>query len=116
MRSLNLPAKLLLYTIDPPSHDLRTPYVLMYSKEQEYNVMSLASHQKATVTHIHLQEGLVITGHGTGVKNPACNDEAYDIEATGVGMVVSVLGNVLVGSLLLTGMFYLPHLIGFLLI
>lgn len=78
--------------------------------------MSLASHQKATVTHIHLQEGLVITGHGTGVKNPACNDEAYDIEATGVGMVVSVLGNVLVGSLLLTGMFYLPHLIGFLLI
>ena len=75
--------------------------------------MQHASHQNATVTHIHLQTGLTISGHGTGVKNPACNDESYDVENSGTRWVISVLGNVLAGSLLLAGMFYLPHLIGF---
>ncbi len=75
--------------------------------------MQLASHHKATVTHIHLQTGRVLPGHGTGIKDQACNDEAYDSDVIGFRMVISVLGNVLVGSLLLSGMFYLPHLIGF---
>ena len=80
--------------------------------------MQHASHQKATVTHIHLDSGLVLPGHGTGIKgracnDVACNDEAYDVETSGPGMVISILGNVLGGSLLLSGMFYLPHLIGF---
>jgi hypothetical protein len=71
--------------------------------------------QQATITPIHLQENLVTHGHGTGIKSEACNDETYQEENTRLSMLLSVLANMLGGTVLLSAMFVLPHLIGYLL-
>ena len=71
--------------------------------------------QQATITPIHLQESQVTHGHGTGIEAEACNDETFQEEKTRLTMLLSVLVNMLGGAVLLSVMFVLPHLIGFLL-
>ena len=71
--------------------------------------------QQATITPIHLQETQVTPGHGTGIEGAACNDETYQEENTSLTMMLSVAANLFGGAVLLSGMFVLPHLIGFLL-
>ena len=71
--------------------------------------------QQATITPIHLRENRVTEGHGTGIEDAACNDEHYQQEDGKFTLVMSVLANLVGGSVLLSAMFFLPHLIGYLL-
>ena len=71
--------------------------------------------QQATITPIHLQANQIMPGHGTGIKDEACNDETYQQEDSNLSLLFSVIGNFLGGTVLLSGMFALPHLIGFIL-
>ena len=61
------------------------------------------------------QASRVLPGHGTGVHGQAVNDDVYDDGISPVRMVFAVLGNMIGGTLLLSGMFVLPHVLaGFL--
>jgi len=71
--------------------------------------------RQATITPIHIQETHVTPGHGTGIEGEACNDETYHEENTRLALALSVAANLVGGAVLLSGMFVLPHLIGFLL-
>ncbi len=71
--------------------------------------------QQTGVTQIQSQASRVLPGHGTGVHGQAVNDDVYDDEMSPVRLVFAVLGNVIGGTLLLSGMFVLPHVLaGFL--
>ena len=50
-------------------------------------------------------------GHGTGVQREAANDDCYDVENGPVRLVFSVVGNVIGGALLLSGLILLPHIV-----
>jgi hypothetical protein len=72
--------------------------------------------QQATFTGFQTQAARVVPGHGTGLKNQAVNDDSFQgdpcqKESSRLMLVVSVLANTIGGSLLLSGMFFLPHLI-----
>lgn len=71
--------------------------------------------QQATITARHSQANHVTPGHGTGIDDVACNDEIYQEQSSRVMMLLSVMANLVGGAVLLSGMFALPHLIGFLL-
>ncbi len=71
--------------------------------------------QQATITPTHLQANHVTPGHGTGIDDVACNDEIYQEESSSATMLLSVMANLVGGAVFLSGMFALPHLIGFLL-
>jgi hypothetical protein len=77
--------------------------------------MQRAFFQQATITQIQIPVNRALPGHGTGVEDPAINDDVYQVEISPIRMVFSVLANVIGGTLLLTAMFYLPHIIGSLL-
>ena len=71
--------------------------------------------QQAGITQIQSQASRVLPGHGTGVHGQAVNDDVYDDGISPVRMVFAVLGNMIGGTLLLSGMFVLPHVLaGFL--
>ena len=57
------------------------------------------------------QASRVLAGHGTDEQEPAINDEFYDEKNSVLWLVVSVVGNVIGGTLLLSGMFILPHVL-----
>jgi len=67
--------------------------------------------QQPEVSQIHPQASRVLPGHGTDVQEPAINDEFYDNKNSVLWLVVSVLGNVIGGTLLLSSMFVLPHVL-----
>ena len=67
--------------------------------------------QQAELTTIQPQASRVLPGHGAEVEGQAINDDVYHREKTLVWMVLSVLANVIGGVLLLSGMFFLPHLV-----
>ena len=67
--------------------------------------------QQSGDTQIQSQASRVLPGHGTGVHGQAVNDEVYDDGASPVWLVLSVLGNVIGGTLLLSGMLVLPHVL-----
>ena len=71
--------------------------------------------QQATFTQIQAQATRVLSGHDAGVDDQAVNDDIYHDENSPVRLVFSVLANVIGGTLLLSGMFYLPHVITILL-
>ena len=73
--------------------------------------MQRAVFNQATVTQIQTQASRVLPGHGTGMEDRAVNDDIYHDENSPIHMVFSVLANVIGGTLLLSGMFYLPHVI-----
>jgi len=50
----------------------------------------------------------MLPGHGTGAKTLASNDASYLQEESAGKMILSVLGNVVGGAILLTAMFNLP--------
>ena len=50
-------------------------------------------------------------GHGTGVRQEAANDDCYDAETSPIWLVFSVIGNVIGGALLLSGLILLPHIV-----
>ena len=50
-------------------------------------------------------------GHGTGLRYQAANDDCYIDENNPVRMVLSVAGNVIGGTLLLTGLLLLPQIV-----
>ena len=64
--------------------------------------------QQSTDTTVHPQATYTLPGHGTGTGNPASNDETYLQEESGIRLLLSVLGNVVGGSVLLAAMFNLP--------
>lgn len=67
--------------------------------------------QQATYTQIQTQVTRVLPVHDAGVDEQAVNDDIYHDENSPIRMVFSVLANVVGGTLLLSGMFYLPHVI-----
>jgi len=67
--------------------------------------------QQTGVTQIQSQASRVLPGHGTGVHGQAVNDDVYDEGVSAVWLVFAVLGNVIGGTLLLSGMFFLPHVL-----
>ena len=78
--------------------------------------MQRAVIQQATFTDFQTQATRLVPGHGTGLENHAVNDDSFrdepcQKESSQLMLVVSVLGNAVGGSLLLGGMFFLPHLI-----
>ena len=77
--------------------------------------MQRAVLQQATFTGFQTQATRVVPGHGTGLENQAVNDDSYrndpyQKESSLLMLVASVLVNVIGGSLLLSGMFFLPYL------
>ena len=71
--------------------------------------------QQTGVTQIQSQASRVLPGHGTGVHGQAVNDDVYDDGVSPVRLVFAVLGNMIGGTLLLSAMFVLPHVLaGFL--
>ena len=58
-----------------------------------------------------LKADRLIPGHGTGVQAEALNDDCYHEETRPFWLVISVLGNVIGGSLLLFGLFLLPQIL-----
>jgi len=52
-----------------------------------------------------------LPGHGTGVHGQAVNDDVYDDGISPVRLLFAVLGNMIGGTLLLAGMFVLPHVL-----
>jgi hypothetical protein len=73
--------------------------------------MQRAVFPQATFTQIQTQASRVLPGHGTGMGDQAVNDDVYHDENSPLRLVFSVLANVVGGTLLLSGMFYLPHVI-----
>ena len=71
--------------------------------------------QQATFTQVQTQATRVLPGHDAGVDGQAVNDDIYHDEESPIRLVLSVLANVIGGTLLLSGMFYLPHVIAILL-
>ena len=71
--------------------------------------------QQKGVIQIQSQATRVLPGHGTGVLGQAVNDDVYDDvdddEVSPVRLVFAVLGNMIGGALLLSGMFVLPHVV-----
>lgn len=57
------------------------------------------------------QPGGVLPGHGTGVHGQAANDDVFDDRKSLFRLVMSVLGNVIGGSLLLCVLFLLPQIV-----
>jgi hypothetical protein len=73
--------------------------------------MQPALFQQATITQIKTQVTQELPGHGTGLEIEAVNDDLYQDESSPLRLVLSVMANVIGGTLLLSGMFYLPHLL-----
>ena len=67
--------------------------------------------QQATFTQIQTQASRVLPGHDASVDDQAVNDDIYHDGNSPIRMLFSVLANVVGGTLLLSGMFYLPHVI-----
>ena len=67
--------------------------------------------QQTGDTQVQSQASRVLPGHGTGVHGQAVNDDVYDDGVSPVWLVFAVLGNVIGGTLLLAGMFVLPHVL-----
>ena len=74
--------------------------------------MQRAVFQQATITQIQSQATRVLPGHGTGLDDLSVNDEFFNDENSPLRLVFSVLANVVGGTLLLSGMYFLPHVIG----
>ena len=77
--------------------------------------MQRAVYQQMTFAGFQTQATRVVPGHGTGLEEQAVNDEIYYQEDSLLRMVCSVLANVVGGTLLLSVMFVLPHIIATLL-
>jgi hypothetical protein len=73
--------------------------------------MQPALFHQTTITHVQTQASRVLPGHGTGMEIEAVNDDLYQDESSPLRLVLSVMANVIGGTLLLSGMFYLPHLL-----
>jgi len=67
--------------------------------------------QQTGVIQIQSQATRVLPGHGTGVHGDAINDDVYDDGVSPVRLMFAVLGNMIGGTLLLSGMFVLPHVL-----
>jgi hypothetical protein len=67
--------------------------------------------QQADFIQIQSQASRVLPGHGTGAQQVAINDDVYENENSVLRLVFSVLGNVIGGLLLLSGLFVLPHVL-----
>lgn len=65
--------------------------------------------QQTDTSQLQVAHDSVMPGHGTGVRVEAVNDEDYQQETSIWRMVLSVLGNVLGGSVLLAGLYFLPQ-------
>ena len=73
--------------------------------------MQRAVLQQAITNPIHSQASRLMPGHGTGIEHQASNDETYCDQDTSLRWVLSLVGNVIGGSILLSAMFVLPHVI-----
>lgn len=73
--------------------------------------MQRAIFQQVTDAQIKSQARRVAPGHGTGIEGQAVNDDMYERDKSPLMLVLSVFANVVGGTLLLSGLFVLPHII-----
>ena len=73
--------------------------------------MQRAIIQQATFTGVQSRAERVETDCASCVDNEAVNDDSFREEDSTLKLVLSVIVNLIGGSLLLSGMFFLPHLI-----
>ena len=73
--------------------------------------MQRAILQQATFTGTQSQATRVVAKKVTGMEVEAVNDDVYEDACSPLKLALSVLANVVGGSLLLSGMFFLPHVI-----
>ncbi len=67
--------------------------------------------QQATITQSRIQATRTAPGHGTGAVAGTLEKSPTAGEATVIKLVFSVLANVIGGTLLLSGLLVLPHVI-----
>ena len=65
--------------------------------------------QQSDTGQLQVAHESIMPGHGTGACAEAVNDDEYQQEMPILRMALSVLGNVLGGSVLLAGLYFLPH-------
>ena len=73
--------------------------------------MQQAIFQQATATQFQTQASRVLPGDGAGLEEQAANDESSQDESSLLRLVFSVLANVIGGTILLSAMFVLPHIV-----
>ena len=73
--------------------------------------MQWAIFQHAEITQFRTQASKVLPGRSTGLEKQAANDETCQGESSLLRLVFSVLANVIGGTILLSAMFVLPHII-----
>ena len=73
--------------------------------------MQRVIYQQADFVQIQSRATRVLPVHGAGAQQPAINDDVYENENSVLDVVFSVLGNVIGGGLLLSGLFVLPHVL-----
>ena len=70
--------------------------------------MQRAVYQQATFIHGRTSR---VSGHGAGIGGEAANDDSFQEQPSVLKLVLSVLANVVGGTLLLSAMFVMPHII-----
>lgn len=68
--------------------------------------------QQADLNQFQAQESRALPGHGTGLQGQAANDDIYADRSSLLWLVLSGLGNVIGGMLLLYILLILPQVIG----
>lgn len=77
--------------------------------------MQMALFKRGDTKQLRVALDRELPGHGTGVLAEAANDGEYHQALTPLRMTLSVLGNVLGGSLLLAGLYFLPQVLAIIL-
>ncbi len=67
--------------------------------------------QHTDVTKVHSKADRMLPGHGASVQDQAVNDDFYHDETSMFWLVISVLGNVIGGTLLFSSLILLPHVV-----
>lgn len=73
--------------------------------------MQLALFSQTPFSQVQSQATRVLPGRTAGLEAQASNDDSFHDENSSLRMMLCVLGNVIGGAILLSGMFILPHVI-----
>lgn len=73
--------------------------------------MQLALFSQTPISQVQSQATRVLPHRSAGLEAQASNDDSFDDVGSMWRLVLCVLANVIGGSILLSGMFILPHII-----
>ena len=64
-----------------------------------------------TPIQFHSQATRVVAVQGAELQDSAINDDIYEADVSVTGQAISIIGNVIGGALMLTGLLLMPHII-----